>query len=507
MSALLPALRSFHFLRYRCWASVVVLALVLAIAGLCQAATKQSTAWEIPVDGAIGPAISGFVTGEIKAADKAGAPVIILRLDTPGGLSSSMRDIVKAVLASPVPVVGYVGPSGARAASAGTYILYSTHIAAMAPATNLGAATPIQIGGGSGDQSPPQKAPDKPQTQPGASATGKDKNSDTSSKDTSAKSAADDKNLDLGNSATERRKTVNDAVAYIRSLAERRGRNADWAEKAVRSAASLSAKAALDKHVIDLVADNETDLLRQIDGREVTTASGPVTLHTRGLSLEQREPDWRTRLLALVTNPTVAYLLFMVGIVGLAAEAFNPGATLPGVVGGIALVTALFAFQVLPVNYSGMALILLGVAMFVAEAFVPSFGALGLGGIVAFVFGSIMLMDSDLGGYDISLGVVIGIALGAAAILALIVWMFVRSRNAHIETGHEGLIGRPCVALKDFDRQGRVWLHGESWLAVTDTPVVRDQALIVTGAQGLTVFVSPSTQATNHPVGEPPTRS
>lgn len=493
-----------------------MLAMMLTLVGLCQAAGKHAPAWEIPVDGAIGPAISGFVSDEIQAANKADATVIILRLDTPGGLSSSMRDVVKAVQASGVPVIGYVGPSGARAASAGTYILYSTHIAAMAPATNLGAATPIQIGGGSDEQPAAGTAPTDHDPDSASSASNKhptpddddddDDSTNAGASDASAQSSAPDKKLDLGNSATERRKAVNDAVAYIRSLAERHGRNADWAEKAVRSAASLSAKAALDKHVINVVADNETDLLNQIDGRQITTADGSVTLHTQGLSIEQRQPDWRTQLLALVTNPTVAYLLFMIGIVGLAAEAFNPGATLPGVVGGIALVTALFAFQLLPVNYSGMALIVLGMALFVAEAFVPSFGALGLGGIVAFVFGSIMLMDSDLAGYDISLAIVIGIALGAAAILALIVWMFARSRKAHVETGHEGLIGRPCIALKDFDRQGRVWLHGESWLAISDTPVVRDQSLIVTDAQGLTVFVSPTT-TTHHPVGEPPTRS
>lgn len=478
------------------WLCLSVLGLV-AVAHAAKPAAPMA-AWEIPIDGAIGPAISQFVTEEIQAANQAEAPVIILRLDTPGGLSSAMRDIVKAVLASKRPVVGYVGPSGARAASAGTYILYSTHIAAMAPATNLGAATPIQVGGGD-TPAPDADTPDKPPS--GDQDSGQDARK-------AANPAADDqdKPLDLGNTATERRKAVNDAVAYIRSLAEQRGRNADWAEKAVRSAASLSAQAALDQHVIDLIADSGQDLLTQIDGREVTTAGGTMTLHTASLSIEHRQPDWRTQLLALVTNPTVAYLLFMIGVVGLIAEAFNPGATLPGVVGGIALVTALFAFHLLPVNYTGAALILLGVALFVAEAFVPSFGALGLGGLAAFIFGSIMLMDSDLAGYDISIAVVIGIAIAAAAILGLIVWMFARSRQTHVETGHEGLIGRPCVALQDFDRQGRVWLHGESWQAISETPVVRNQTLIVTGAEGLTVFVRAESGDIPHPVGTPPAR-
>lgn len=475
-------------------------------------------AWSIPIDGAIGPAVSAFVVDEIHAAAKANAPVIILRLDTPGGLSSAMRDIVKAVLASPVPVVGYVGPSGARAASAGTYILYSTPIAAMAPATNLGAATPIQIGGGSSEPAAPEpKTPaNKKDDKAGSSSgSGQSKPDDKKSGDkqsTPANDADNAKNnsdeLDLGNDATERRKAVNDAVAYIRSLAERSGRNADWAAASVHSAASLSAKAALDKNVIDLIAANEPDLLKQIDGRSVQTTDGSATLQTAGLSIEQRQPDWRTQFLAMVTDPTVAYLLFMIGIIGLAAEALNPGAVLPGVVGGIALLTALFAFQVLPVNYSGLLLILLGVALVVAEAFVPSFGALGLGGIAAFVFGSIMLMDSDLAGYDISMGVIIGIAVGAVVILGLLVWMFARSRKAHVETGHGGLIGRPCVAMADFEREGRVWLHGEAWLAVSEAPVVRQQTLRVTGAQGLTVFVRADTDPPDiAPAGPPPKRS
>jgi membrane-bound serine protease (ClpP class) len=465
-----------------------------------------AAAWSIPIDGAIGPAISTFVVNEIHGAAKADVPVIILRLDTPGGLSSAMRDIIKAVLASPVPIVGYVGPSGARAASAGTYILYSTSIAAMAPATNLGAATPVQIGGGNEPTTPNPKSSDSSSHKDGNDASNA-KSSDKPGQNSTSDQKSND-NLDLGNGATERRKAVNDAVAYIRSLAERSGRNADWAEKAVHSAASLTAKEALRKNVINLIAANQADLLKQVDGRDIQTANGSVTLHTRDLSIEQRQPDWRTQFLALVTDPTVAYLLFMVGIVGLAAEALNPGAVLPGVVGGIALLTALFAFQVLPINYSGLLLILLGLALVVAEAFVPSFGALGLGGIAAFVFGSIMLMDNDLAGYDISIGIIIGIALGAIAILGMLLWMFARSRKAHVETGHAGLIGRPCVALRDFEREGRVWLHGESWLAVSEVPVLSNQPLIVTGARGLTVFVRPDTDTSQpHPVGSPPTRS
>ncbi|MGN8157314.1 NfeD family protein [Salinisphaera sp. RV14] len=460
----------------RCRPLIALLPILLAFALIAAHAAggAASTAREIPIDGAIGPAIGNYVVDEIHQAEADHVPVIILRLDTPGGLSASMRDIVKAILASPVPVIGYVAPSGARAASAGTYILYATNIAAMAPATNLGAATPIELGGGN----------DKP------AGNGGSKHNDKSSKDKTQSATAPD----LSNGATERRKQVNDAVAYIRSLAERRSRNADWAEKAVREAASLSAQQAEKKHVIDLIADNAQALLTAVDGRTVHTADGDVTLHTKGLTIERRTPGWRTSLLAIITDPTVAYLLFMVGIVGLAAEALAPGATLPGTVGGISLIAALFAFHVLPVSYSGAALIVLGVLLFVAEAFVPSFGALGLGGIVAFVFGSIMLMDSNAAGYDVSMGVIIGIAIAAALILALMVLMFARSRRAHVETGHEGLVGRECVANDDFVREGRVWLHGESWRAISETPVKRDQILTVIGVQGLTVFVRPLEQ-------------
>ncbi|MES1954725.1 NfeD family protein [Salinisphaera hydrothermalis] len=458
---------------------LIALAATLTALSVALASSNDNAAREISIDGAIGPAIGNYVVDEIKQADADHVPVIILRLDTPGGLSASMRDIVKAILASPVPVIGYVAPSGARAASAGTYILYATNIAAMAPATNLGAATPIELGG-SDDAG-----------QPDSSASGDGQNQNPKN-DKSNKNPTPD----LSNGATERRKQVNDAVAYIRSLAERRGRNADWAEQAVRQAASLSAEQAEKKHVIDLIADNEQALLKAVDGKKVDTAAGTVTLHTAGLAIETRTPGWRTSLLAIITDPTVAYLLFMIGIVGLAAEALAPGATLPGTVGGISLIAALFAFHVMPVSYSGAALIVLGVLLFVAEAFVPSFGALGLGGIVAIVFGSIMLMDSSAPGYDVSMGVIIGIAIAAALILALMVALFARSRRAHIETGYEGLVGRDCTALDDFDREGRVWLHGESWRAVSETPVVRNQTLTVTGVEGLTVFVRPRTATT-----------
>ena len=442
---------------------------------------------EIPIDGPIGPATSAFVARELEQAAAAKTPLIILRLDTPGGLDGAMRDIVKAILASPVPVVGYVSPGGARAASAGTYILYASHIAAMAPATNLGAATPVSIGG---DGSAPADA--EPEPEP---ADASEPESDNNAVQTS------------DNATAKRRKAVNDAVAYIRSLAERRGRNADWAEQAVREGTSLSAQAALDANVIDLIAADTTQLLDRIDGQSVETAAGTQQLNVAGARVEQREPGWQTELLSVITNPTVAYLLFMIGIYGLILEGLNPGTGVPGVVGAISLLCALFAFQVLPVNYAGLALIALGAGLMVAEMFAPSFGILGLGGVAAFVFGSIMLMDTDVPGFDIPFGLIGGIAVASALLLFGILYMFLRSRRERIHTGHAGLIGSRCVALADFEREGRVLLHGESWLAVSHTPVVRDEPLVVTAAEGLKVFVRPAGPAdTTIATGNAPAR-
>ncbi|WP_123656636.1 NfeD family protein [Salinisphaera japonica] len=452
-------------------------ALVLCIAALCAIATAslaqedgaRSTVPEIALDGSVGPATADFVIDEIEAANARHAPFVILRIDTPGGLSSSMREIVQSILASSIPVIGYVAPEGARAASAGTYILLATHVAAMAPATTLGAATPINIGGASAEPAD-NNSDDGPDT--------------TQDGDTAISQTSEP---DLGNAETKRRKQVNDAVAYIRSLAERRGRNADWAASAVRSAATLGADEAREKNVVDLVAASQRDLLAALDGRTVATASGEVTLATADTRVRPITPDWRTRVLSVVTDPTVAYLLFMIGLVGLAAEALNPGAAIPGVVGAISLITAFYAFNMMPVDLTGAALIALGVLLVVAEAFVPSFGALGLGGVAALLFGSLMLTDTP--GYDVSLTVIITIALAAVLILATIVWQFRRARHTRIETGHEGLVGRHCTARHDFEHQGRVWLHGESWRAETDTPVIENQSLVVTRVTGLTVHV------------------
>ena len=324
---------------------------------------------QLTIDGAIGPATADYVERALAHARAQHAALVIIRMDTPGGLDTAMRTIIKAITNSPIPVASYVAPSGARAASAGTYILYASHIAAMAPGTNLGAATPIQMGGSN----------PLPQTNP-------------ADKDKDGKLPA------LSNNDAEREKVVNDAVAYIRGLAALHGRNAQWAEKAVREAASLPASEALRLKVVDIIANNETDLLKQIDGRKLKVEGHEITLHTGGLVIQPYEMDWRTRLLNVLTNPNIAYILLLIGIYGLILEFFHPGAVAPGTIGGICLILGMYAMQLLPINYAGVALIVLGVALMVAEAFQPSFGVLGIGGTVAFVFGSVILLDTEADG-------------------------------------------------------------------------------------------------------------
>ncbi len=423
----------------------------------------------LEIDGPIGPAISAHVVKSLQVAADRDAQLVVLRIDTPGGLDASMRDIVKAILASPVPVIGYVGPSGARAASAGTYILYATHHAAMAPATNLGAATPVAIGG-------PPKMPEMP--------SGKQEGKDDDA-DREAAPAP-------GNAAE--RKAVNDAVAYIRGLAERRGRNADWAEQAVRNGASISAAEALEQNVIETLAEDITTLLKELDGRQFSISGAKVTLQTDGLTLITLEPDWRTELLAILTNPTVAYLLLMIGIYGLILEGYSPGALVPGVVGAICLLLALFALQLLPVNYTGLALIILGVVLMIAEGFMPSFGILGFGGVAAFVIGSIMLLDTEVPGYQVPLALVAGIASAAVLLIAMTMYLLLRSRRRALVTGRETLVGAAVEAIEDFSGEGPVWLHGERWTAECARPVRKGQKLTITARDGLRLTVEPAAE-------------
>jgi len=449
--------------------SLRLLGLLLLVAGawgvLASAQAPQaSRVVLLPVSGPIGPATSDYFVRKLGEAEDGGAVLVVMTLDTPGGLDTAMRDMVQAILASEIPVVAYVAPSGARAASAGTFLLYASHVAAMAPATNLGAATPVQIGG----PSPPPTRPE-----PAASET---------AKSASAPPAV--------GSASER-KALNDAVAYIRGLAELRGRNVEWAESAVRDGVSLPADEALAAGVIDLVAADLTALLAQLDGRKVRLKTREIELRTAGLIIEEYAPDWRTELLSLITNPNVAYLLMLIGIYGLLLEGYNPGAIVPGVVGAICLLLALFAFQVLSVNYAGLALIALGVILIVAESFMPSFGALGLGGIVAFVFGSVMLLDRGVPGYSIAWQMIAAMALAGALVLVAIVSFAVRARRRPVVSGVEALPRETAEAIEDFEQLGMVRLHGELWQARSPSPVRAGQRLRVVSVEGLVIQVEP----------------
>lgn len=426
---------------------------------LSSAIAQSSTALWLDVDGAIGPASHDYIKRGLAMAATQNAQVVIIRLNTPGGLDTSMREINQEIIASPIPVVSFVAPSGARAASAGTYILYASHIAAMAPATTLGAATPVKIGGFAG-------IPDSSDKKQGSSQREQADTQDAMTK-----------------------KIVNDAVAYIRGLAQMRGRNADWAEKAVREAVSLTADEALAEGVIDLIAVDIPDLLAKIDGRTFTMQGREVTLSTHKINIQQLEPDWRTRLLAIITDPNIAYILMLIGIYGLILEFANPGTIVSGVVGAVCLLLALFAFQVLPVNYAGLALIFLGIVFMLAEMFVPSFGALGIGGMVAFVMGSIMLLDTDIPGYGISIPLIATVALVSAGFFLLVVSMAMKARKRPIVSGREELIGEVGEVVDDFDNEGWIRVHGELWRAKSNVPLHHGQKVNVIAMKGLMLQV------------------
>ena len=450
----------------------LLLAIVAAILGCApgRADAVPASVLVVPLAGAIGPASADFVGRSLNRAADENAQLVVLQIDTPGGLDRSMRQIIQDILASPVPVAAFVAPSGARAASAGTYILYASHVAAMAAGTNLGAATPVSIG-------LPSSAPATPAPKP--TDAGKDKTDGSQA----------------GDEGTMTKKAVHDAAAYIRSLAQLRGRNVEWAERAVRESVSLSADEALAQHVIDLTARDVPELLVKLNGRKLVTVGGEHILATSGAATTTVAPDWRTRFLAIITDPSVALMLLMAGIYGLFFEFWNPGLALPGVLGAICLLLGLFALQMLPVNYAGLALVLLGIAFIVAETFLPAYGSLGVGGIVAFAIGAVMLIDTDVPGFGVPYWLIAALAAVTALFVFFVAGAALKARRRPIVTGHEQLIGSIGVALDDLETEGWARVHSEQWRVTSPVPIKRGQRVRVTARSDLLLSVLPVTEA------------
>jgi len=459
-------------LRRTVWIAAGLAALLCS--GIAAHADGKSV-WVLDLNGPIGPASADYLISNLQDAQDADAALFVVQLDTPGGLDHSMRDMIKAILASKVPVVTYVAPNGSRAASAGTYLLYASHVAAMAPATNVGSSTPVSIGGGSPFPMP-GSAPRPEQPQPD---------------DASGGDGKQDQAPPQPAGSTMERKVINDAVAYIQGLAELRGRNKEWAEKTVRDAANLPASEALAANVIDLIATDLDDLLSRLDGRQINVEGATVTLDLKGAEINRVVPGWRYELLALITDPNVAYILLLIGIYGLILEFYHPGTAVPGVIGVICLLLAGYALQMLPVNYAGLALILVGIGLMVAEAFTPGFGVMGIGGAISFVIGSVILMDTNLPAYQISLPIIAAFAASSVVFFLFVIGAAVKARGAKIVTGRESMIGACVEVMEDFAQRGLVRLHGEIWQAASRTPLTKGTKARIVAIDDLVLTIEP----------------